>query len=176
MAVLFSLLYLAVGFVSVYHAISFFSIANMPWLATILAIAFEVGQAAILTFCIATKSRKVMPWVLMGTLTLVQVIGNIFSSYQYMVINSPHEIQYFTDSVLFFVKDPDPQVNNVIISYIVGAILPVIALCMTSLVVDASEVENTAEGDDKPESPAPKVVELPKKEDNKSEYESKLFL
>jgi predicted ATP-dependent serine protease len=39
LTILFSLLYLAVGFVSVYHSIEFFSISNQRWLAVILAIA-----------------------------------------------------------------------------------------------------------------------------------------
>lgn len=51
------------------------------------------------------------------------------------------EIKYFTDSVLFFVQDPNPQVNQVMISYITGAILPIVALCMTSMIVDVSGVD-----------------------------------
>ena len=77
-----------------------------------------------------------MPWILMSVLTLVQVFGNIFSSYQWMMINSTEQIKYFTDSVLFFLQDPDPKVNQVMISYITGAILPIVALCMTSMIVD----------------------------------------
>lgn len=141
LAILFSILYLAVGFVSVYHSITFFAISNEQWLAIILAIAFEVGQAAVLFSLLTTKSKRTMPWILMGTLTLVQVFGNIFSSYQYMVINSPDQIKYFTDSVLFFVQDPNPQVNQVMISYITGAILPIVALCMTSMIVDSFSKE-----------------------------------
>lgn len=141
LTILFSILYLAVGFVSVYHAINFFSISNESWLAIILAIAFEVGQAAVLFSVLTNKEKKIMPWVLMGVLTIVQVLGNIYSSYQYMVINNPEQIKYFTDSVLFFIQDPNPQVNQVMISYITGAILPIVALCMTSMIVDSSGVE-----------------------------------
>ena len=142
LAILFSILYLAVGFVSVYHAINFFSISNDDWLAIILAIAFEVGQAAVLFSLLINKDKKrIMPWILMGVLTAVQVLGNIYSSYQYMVMNNADLIKYFTDSVLFFVKDPNPQVNQVMISYITGAILPIVALCMTSMVVDVSKRE-----------------------------------
>lgn len=141
LTILFSILYLAVGFVSVYHAINFFSISNESWLAIILAIAFEVGQATVLFSVLTNKEKKVMPWVLMGVLTIVQVLGNIYSSYQYMVINNPEQIKYFTDSVLFFIQDPNPQVNQVMISYITGAILPIVALCMTSMIVDSSGVE-----------------------------------
>lgn len=141
LTILFSLLYLSVGFVSVYHAISFFSISNEYWLAIILAIAFEIGQAAVLFSLLVNKEQKIMPWVLMSVLTLVQVLGNVYSSYQYAAIHSMNEIKYFTDSVLFFIQDPDPQVNQVMISYITGAILPIVALCMTSMIVDTSGID-----------------------------------
>ena len=140
LTILFSLLYLAVGFVSTYHAIAFFSISNESWLAVILAIAFEVGQAAVLFSVLTNPTKKIMPWVLMAVLTLVQVLGNVYSSYQYMILNSQDMITYFTNSVLFYLQDPDPQVNQVMISYITGAILPIVALCLTSMVVNTSGV------------------------------------
>lgn len=145
LTILFSILYLAVGMVSVYHAIAFFSISNENWLAIILALAFEIGQAAVLFSLLVNKSKKTMPWILMTVLTLVQVLGNVYSSYQYAAIHSAEEIKYFTDSVLFYLQDPNPQVNQVMISYITGAILPIVALCMTSMIVDVSGVDNKNE-------------------------------
>lgn len=140
---LFIILYISVGMVSVYHAVTFFGIANQEWLAITLACAFEIGQAVVLFALLSDKNqyKKPMPWILMGVLTIVQVIGNIFASYQYMVQNSQDQIKYFTDSVLFFVADPNPQVNTVIISYIIGAILPIVALCMTGMIVNTSGIE-----------------------------------
>lgn len=145
LTILFSILYLAVGFVSVYHSISFFAISNDKWLAIILACAFEVGQAAVLFSLLTNPNKKIMPWVLMCVLTLVQILGNVFSSYAWMVENSIDQIKYFTDSVLFFVQDPDPKVNQVMISYITGAILPIVALCMTSMIVDTGVKTNNEE-------------------------------
>ena len=145
LTILFSILYLAVGFVSVYHSISFFSISNDKWLAIILACAFAIGQAAVLFSLLTNPNKKIMPWVLMCILTLVQILGNVFSSYQYAVLNSPDEIKYFIDSVLFFLQDPDPKVNQVMISYITGAILPIVALCMTSMIVDTGIKEKKEE-------------------------------
>lgn len=133
---LFSILYLSVGFVSVYHSISFFELSNQPWLALILACAFEIGQAAVLFYLLISRDKQVMPWILMGVLTIVQILGNVYSSYSYMIINNMDLVKYFTDSVLFFVQDPNPKVNHVMISYITGAILPVVALCMTSMIVN----------------------------------------
>ena len=136
---LFIVLYAAIAFVSTYHAIAFFSLSNPVWLAVILAVAFEVGQAGVL-FSILTNTdkddRRSLPWILMGILTIVQVLGNVFSSYRYMIINNINQIKYFTKSVLFFVQSPNPDYNYVMISYITGAILPVVALCMTSMVVN----------------------------------------
>ena len=142
LAILFSILYIAVGFVSVYHAINFFSISNEQWLGVILAIAFEIGQSVVLFSLLTSKTKRVLPWILMGVLTAVQVIGNIYSSYQSMILNSGDQIKYFTDSVLFFVQDPNPAVNQVMISYITGAILPIVALCMTSMIVDSIGLKN----------------------------------
>ena len=143
--ILFSLLYIAVGFVSTFHAVSFFAISNEKWLAIILAVAFEIGQAAVLFSLLTSKTKKVMPWILMSVLTLVQVLGNVYSSYSYMVTHNLELVQYFTDSVLFYVQDPDPKVNQVMISYITGAILPIVSLCMTSMVVDAAGLERSNE-------------------------------
>ena len=81
---MFIVLYAAIAFVSTYHAIAFFSLSNPVWLAVILAVAFEVGQAGVL-FSILTNTdkddRRSLPWILMGILTIVQVLGNVFSSY-----------------------------------------------------------------------------------------------
>ena len=142
LVVLFSILYISVGFVSVYHSISFFELSNQPWLALILACAFEIGQAAVLFYLLISKDKQIMPWILMSVLTLVQVLGNVYSSYQYMMLNNADLIKYFTDSVLFFIQDPDPKVNHVMISYITGAILPVVALCMTSMIVNVLNYRN----------------------------------
>jgi hypothetical protein len=147
--ILFSLLYIAVGFVSTFHAVSFFEISNMTWLAVILAIAFEIGQAAVLFSLLTSKTKRIMPWILMGVLTLVQVLGNVYSSYAYMIENNPEQVKYFIDSVLFYLQDPDPQVNQVMISYITGAILPIVSLCMTSMVVNAAGLENNNEIEEK---------------------------
>jgi hypothetical protein len=156
---LFSILYLSVGFVSVYHSISFFELSNQPSLALILACAFEIGQAAVLFYLLISKDKQVMPWILMGVLTLVQILGNVYSSYSYMIINNMDLVKYFTDSVLFFIQDPNPKVNHVMISYITGAILPVVALCMTSMIVNVLNYNKKEEPVEIPQDQEEQVFE-----------------
>ena len=165
---LFSLLYLSVGFVSTYHAISFFEISNKTWLAVILAIAFEIGQAAVLFSLLTSNAKRIMPWILMSVLTMVQVLGNVYSSYSYMILHNPEQVKYFTDSVLFYLQDPDPQVNQVMVSYITGAILPIVSLCMTSMVVNAAGLEKN---DDETE----KIIDDKPIDNQPIDEESKIF-
>ena len=111
----------------------------------------------------------------MGVLTLVQVLGNVYSSYQYAALNSPEEIKYFTDSVLFFVQDPDQQVNQVMISYITGAILPIVALCMTSMIVDVSGVDHQKEIDNQEvEDPTNEVETIESKPEEEIEEKNQV--
>ena len=156
---LFAILYIAVGFVSVYHAIAFFELSNQPWLALILACSFEIGQAAVLFYLLISKEKKIMPWILMGVLTLVQVLGNVYSSYMYMIMNNMDLIKYFTDSILFFIQDPNPKVNQVMISYITGAILPIVSLCMTSMVVNVLGYNNEESESEPPQEQKEQVFE-----------------
>ena len=133
---LFAVLYLAVGLVSTIHAVSFFGLANAPILGVILAITFEIGQAAVLFNLLTSSSqrKRFMPWALMCILTLVQILGNIFSSYKYLITNSTEDLRYFKEPIFVWTELPDQQCN-VIITYIVGAILPIVALCLTEMVV-----------------------------------------
>lgn len=145
LTILFALLYSAVGFVSVYHATTFFGITNAPWLAWTLSIAFEIGQAAVLFSLLSGRSKRKMSWVLMITLTLVQIFGNIYSSYKFAFINNLDNVQYFMDSVLFFLSGENAADNAVIISYITGAILPIVTLCITSLIIDINDLKREGE-------------------------------
>jgi hypothetical protein len=155
---LFIILYICVGFVSVYHAIDFFSLSNESWLSIILACAFEIGQATVLFSLLTQKDKKIMPWLLMGVLTVVQILGNVFASYKYAIINNPDQLKYFTDSILFFIKSPNPQYNYVLISYIQGAILPIVALCMTGMIVNMMNKDEEVKEIIK-EVPVEKIVE-----------------
>ena len=134
---LFAILYLIVAFSSFWHACAFFGLANNSWMSIILAFAFEIGQAAVLFSLLTSKKdrSRIMPWVLMTMFTLVQVIGNVFSSYKYIINNSIENLRYFKEPIFIWTTLPDDQAT-VIIVYIVGAILPICALLLTSMITN----------------------------------------
>ena len=134
---LFSILYLIVAFSSFFHAVSFFGLANNIWMSVILAFAFEIGQAAVLFSLLTSKKdrSRIMPWVLMTMFTLVQVIGNIYSSYKYIITNSSENLRFFKEPIFIWTDIPDNQAN-VIIVYLVGALLPIASLLLTSMITN----------------------------------------
>lgn len=131
---LFATLYLSVALVSGIHAVAFFSLANAPALGVMLAITFEIGQAAVL-FSLLTnpnQRKKIMTWVQLSIFTLVQILGNVYSSYKYIVSNSMENLRFFKEPVFIWTDLPD-QMCNVIITYLVGGILPISALLLTEM-------------------------------------------
>lgn len=158
--VLFIILYIFVALVSGIHGFAFFGLANTSLLAIMLAIAFEIGQAAVLFSILTDNSqrKKVMPWVLMVILTLVQVMGNVYNSYKYLITNAEENLRFFKEPIFIWTQLPDAQAN-VILAYVQGAILPVVALLLTSMVAgflnkkEEPEIEYIEEGVEEVEEP-----------------------
>ena len=184
--ILFAILYISVALVSTFHAISFFGLANNSWISVMLAITFEIGQAAVLFSILtgASGKNKVIPWILMCVLTLVQILGNVFSSYEYLITNSGDNLRFFKEPIFVWTDLPDNQCN-VILTYIIGAILPIVALLMTSMVTNYlnkteepikeikgdsgatelnKEVEEPVETNDPVTETSEETIEEPKKE------------
>ena len=162
---LFAALYLSVALVSGIHAVAFFSLANAPALGVMLAITFEIGQAAVL-FSLLTnpnQRKKIMTWVQLSIFTLVQILGNVYSSYKYIVSNSMENLRFFKEPVFIWTDLPD-QMCNVIITYLVGGILPISALLLTEMLTsylykEENKVQELIKEDKKEESENEQVQE-----------------
>lgn len=131
----FAILYLCVGFVSTLHSITFFGLANSLSLAILLGLTYEVGQASVLFSILMTKNKDTfLPWALMFLLTALQVTANVYASFKFMVTSGNNDWTYWQKSILFGVQASNAEMYQVIISWIAGALLPIVALGMTALV------------------------------------------
>ena len=159
---LFGILYCSSAFVSTMHAIEFFSLANVGYLAIMLALTYEIGQAAVLSSLLIDKrnQKKVVPWILMGVLTICQILGNTFSVYKNICLNSMNELVWIKEPIFVFANDfPDKQAT-IIITWVMGALLPVISLLMCEMVTSYihSDKEDKVQElikEDKKEEPEP---------------------
>lgn len=153
----FAILYLCVGFVSTLHSITFFGLANSIGLAILLGLTYEVGQASVLFSILMTRNKdKFLPWALMFLLTALQVTANVYASFKFMANSGNTDYIYWQKSILFGVQASSAEMYQVIISWIAGALLPIVALGMTALV--AQNIKMMTEEDADPLAVKPKDV------------------
>lgn len=165
---LFAILYLCTAFVSTMHAIQFFSLANAAYLGVILALTFEVSQAAVLSSLLIDKSnqRKIVPWLLMFLMCGVQILGNVYSSYKYICLNSLEDLKWFKEPIFIWMDNFPDKEATVIVTWAIGGLLPCVCLLLTEMVT--SYIHRDKE-ENKVQEPT-KQEEI--KEDKKEELEN----
>lgn len=123
-------LYVIVSLISTLHVIEFFKMSNPHWLAVSLAIAFEIGAAASLaSIIILDKTSKALVWSLFILLTAMQMQGNMFYAY-----NNLENYQSWIE--LFGLQEEELITQKRMLSFVSGAILPLIALGFIKSLVD----------------------------------------
>lgn len=170
---LFGILYLCTAFVSTMHAIQFFSLANAAYLGVILALTFEVSQAAVLSSLLIDKSnqKKIVPWVLMFLMCIVQILGNVYSSYKYICLNSLEDLKWFKEPIFIWMDNFPDKEATVIVTWAIGGLLPCVCLLLTEMVT--SYIHRDKEEDKEPQpqqqpEPQPEPQQQP---ENKIENE-----
>ena len=174
---LFALLYVLCSVCSLIHSFAFFGLANNLPMSIMLGTCFEIGQFAVLMSLLTSKKNdgKIMQYILLIILTVVQILGNVFSSFKYLMINSVSDLEYFKKPIFIFTDLPD-DITTVIVTWIIGAILPCVCLLLTSMV--SNYIMDTDPDDNKNLIEEDKVTEPTKqeeiKEDKKEEPENKI--
>ena len=172
---LFALLYILCSVCSLIHSFAFFGLANNLPMSIMLGTCFEIGQFAVLMSLLTSKKNdgKIMQYILLIILTVVQILGNVFSSFKYLMINSVSDLEYFKKPIFIFTDLPD-DITTVIVTWIIGAILPCVCLLLTSMV--SNYIMDTDPDDNKNLIEEDKVTEPTKqeeiKEDKKEELEN----
>lgn len=172
---LFALLYVLCSVCSLIHSFAFFGLANNLPMSIMLGTCFEIGQFAVLMSLLTSKKNdgKIMQYILLIILTVVQILGNVFSSFKYLMINSVSDLEYFKKPIFIFTDLPD-DITTVIVTWIIGAILPCVCLLLTSMVsnyimdTDPDDNKNLIEEDKIPEPTKQEEI----KEDKKEELEN----
>ena len=148
----FLFLYTLVAFISFCHAIEFFDIGNTHWMSIMLAFAFELGLAVCLaSILIGINKKNNIAWLLLTILVLVQVIGNTYSVFKFISESGYDYYNYLAKPMLFMIEEVSQETVQVIISWIMGAILPIVALLMTEMV--ANGIKETQMIDDPKNDP-----------------------
>ena len=169
---LFAILYLCTAFVSTMHAIQFFSLANAAYLGVILALTFEVSQAAVLSSLLIDKSnqKKIVPWLLMFLMCGVQILGNVYSSYKYICLNSLEDLKWFKEPIFIWMDNFPDKEATVIVTWAIGGLLPCVCLLLTEMVT--SYIHRDKEENKVQELERQEEIKEDNKEDKKEELEN----
>lgn len=177
--ILFALLYVLCSVCSLIHSFAFFGLANNLPMSIMLGTCFELGQFAVLMSLLTSKKNdgKILPYILLITLTIVQILGNVFSSYKYLMLNSVSDLTYFKTPIFIFTDLPD-DITTVIVTWVIGAILPIVCLLLTSMVSNyimdndtPKEIENAKDEANEQSIENVETTEDVNKEDNQRNEE-----
>jgi len=128
---------LLVSVISTIHVVTFFQLTNYFWLAFVLAIAFEVGTlSSLAALTIVKHISEYSLWAIFILLTGMQIMGNIYFSYNYvseMVKVNPDFIRNWNE--LFDMTNEKIEYTKRLLSIISGGVLPIVSLAFTHLLV-----------------------------------------
>lgn len=134
---------LAVAFVSISHVTEWYGISNPFSWAIYLSVGIEIAALSALAAIAASMGRKVyFPFAIV---TLIQFIGNIYFSYQYIDINSESFKDWvdMVDPIVQFlgVEEGDLVGHKRFLALFAGGMLPLISLSFLHMLVKFEEEE-----------------------------------
>jgi hypothetical protein len=134
---------LAVAFVSISHVTTWYGISNPFSWAIYLSIGIEIAALSALAAISAQMGKKVyFPFAIV---TLIQFLGNIYFSYQFIDINSKSFIDWveLVDPIVSFmgVESGDMVGHKRFLALFSGGMLPIISLSFLHMLVKFEEEE-----------------------------------
>ncbi len=173
-------LFLAVPFlsslISTLHIVTFFGLGNLPWMAVVLAIAFEIGSiASLMTLAVLDRINRFAVWFIFVVLISMQMIGNVYYTYDFvstMMASNAQWINNFVELIeVTTMQKLDPRTTKLVLSLLIGLPIPVVSLAFLKSVADYLRQDTSipeAQAQDQPvladepqEEPAPQIVQGP---------------
>lgn len=125
--------------ISTVHLIELFSLGNTNWISILLALTFEIGSiASFLVLTILDKIKKSMVWFIFSVLSFMQIIGNIYYSFDYINNHlklNPQYLDSFTELFSLFLGN-DISTIKVFLACLIAVPIPLISLSFLKSLID----------------------------------------
>jgi hypothetical protein len=143
--------------------VDFFYLGNPGWISYTVAFAIEIGSvASFLTLSILSKLNKNIVWGMFFILFLMQVIGNIYFTYDWVSIKmmeNPNWLTNFREMSEFFFDDVEVKTTKMILSLLIGVPIPLISVFLLKSTADYLGTDAEVMIDDI-ETPHPEAAEI----------------
>jgi hypothetical protein len=117
--------------ISTIHIVEFFNLGNYTWMSYVLAAAFELGSiAAFLVLGVLPNIQKWMLWTIFTILAGMQLVGNIFFSFDFVyrkLLEDPKWLDSFNAFMGYFTGN-DALTNKMVLAFLIGLPIPLISL------------------------------------------------
>jgi len=127
------------SFISTFHLFRFFELGNWSWMAIILGVAFEIGSvASLLTITILDKIKSWMIYSIFFILVFMQILGNIYFSFDYInqaLLEDPNWLNSARDFFSYLLGN-DLQTIKIFLAFLIGTPIPLISLLFFKSIVD----------------------------------------
>lgn len=129
--------------ISTIHLVKFFNLGNTDWISWLLAIAFELGSvASFIALSVLGKIKKGIIIFIFLILFLLQLIGNVYFSFQYInlsIISDPTWMNTFIELVKPIYEVDTLSTYKFILSMLIGIPIPLVSLLFLKSLVDYLE-------------------------------------
>jgi hypothetical protein len=136
----FILVPLLSSLISTVHLVDFFYLGNPSWISYTIAISIEIGAiASFLTLSILSKLNKIIVWSIFSLLFFMQVVGNIYFSYDWIsqkLVEDPNWIKTFQEMMEFFFYEIEESNAKMILSMFIAIPIPLISVFLLKSTVD----------------------------------------
>lgn len=128
---------LASSIISAFHIYEFLKLGNVIWVSITGALIFEIANIAIIfALVVMKKLNPVYVWITFSLLVILQYLGNIYYSYNYI-----HEALQTSNSFLIsFVEllhiEANNKVANFILALLLGIPFPTLSILLSKSLVD----------------------------------------
>ena len=142
--------------ISAFHVEKFLRLGNPTFLSVSTAIAYEIANVgAMLIFVLMPKVKQNFIWISFIILIFMQIVGNVYFAFDY-IYNNIDSNPYYVDNFIKMVRVMTDFLENdtiiFILSCLVGAPVPIVALLLTKSTSDYFKDE-----EDKPKEVEPKA-------------------
>lgn len=149
----FLLVPLSSATISAFHLERFLALGNHNYLSIASAVTYEIANiTAMLIFVILQRIKKSFVWISFIILILMQIIGNIYYSFDYIYIKLAEQSTWVANYFKIMSVVTNITDNNILIfilSVIIGAPVPIIAILLTKSVSDYLSDERNQDSDEK---------------------------
>jgi len=130
--------------VSMLHVEHFLELGNVKWISITLAITYEIANLTILMAMVLMKKlRAFFVWACFIVLLSVQIVGNVYYSYDFILINIQNNPGYLTTFISFIQEMIEFENTKTIVftlACFLGLPIPMVSLFLVKSVVDYLEL------------------------------------